>query len=105
MAELEAEKSMLSAQVREQERELRAIQSACSNLNNNGYRLSSFSMMDSCTLSSYPVDWTEQQKKEASERKELGNQVHPTLTYTMNCEMDPNATMCALDRLGYRSTV
>jgi len=38
MAELEAEKSMLSAQVREQERELRAIQSACSNLNNNGYR-------------------------------------------------------------------
>jgi len=44
-------------------------------------------MMDSCTLSSYPVDWTGQQKKEASERKELGNQV-----YSLNSQLQQIAS-------------
>merc|ERR1711865_697720 len=73
MDKLEAEKAVLSAQVEEQNKKLWALQSACTDLTNNGYLnegfLNAFSSVD------WPEDWTSQQRKEGDERNDLQNEV------------------------------
>ena len=75
MDKLEAEKAVLSAQVEEQNKKLWALQSACTDLTNNGYlNRDPFYLTSSVD---WPEDWTSQQRKEGDERNDLQNEVRP----------------------------
>ena len=78
MDKLEAEKAVLSAQIEEQNKKLRALQKACTDL----------TMMVLCheevthDVITYPTnrDWTSQQRAEWDERNKQENEVRPMLS-------------------------
>merc|ERR1712166_610680 len=74
MDKLEAEKPVLSAQIEEKKKKLWALQSACTDLTNDGY-LNRDPIRQLREYEDWPEDWTSQQRKEGDERTKRENYV------------------------------